>query len=330
MTDTTPVHCPGHPAGAEAAPETDEQRADREETARLHAADDHQYCDVTCEIAMPTEAMRNFVIAHGYPGTAGALAELLRRAAATSVADTVLARAIPDWEAVYEPGNVSDYLIGYANSEAAAKGAAIAWVLSQSDKTADRLEWEPQNWSDRHDAWFDLFERHDDGAETGVGVTVRRRLRPYTAADFAPEDDEQPSAPPAPADRAAILRELEARYRGHARDSAHPNFTAAYAAVANDLSHLSDEAAAGVQQRATTTGDIQAHPAETKWVLEALWRSNGEWRRHRPARATRYEAEQDHERSIGRDATRKYRIVRVETTTTVEALAAPAAPEETR
>ncbi|MFD9721068.1 hypothetical protein [Streptomyces sp. NPDC059076] len=158
-----------------------------------------------------------------------------------------------DWEAVYEPGNVSDYLIGYANSEAAAKGAAIAWVLSQSDKTADRLEWEPQNWSDRHDAWFDLFERHDDGAETGVGVTVRRRLRPYTAADFAPEDDEQPAAPPAPADRAAILRELEARYRGHARDSAHPNFTAAYAAVANDLSHLANEAGAEAQQRATTS-----------------------------------------------------------------------------
>ncbi len=65
--------------------ETDEereQREDREEAARLHAAGDHQYCDVTCETAMPTEAMRNFVIAKGYPGTAGALDELLRRAAA--------------------------------------------------------------------------------------------------------------------------------------------------------------------------------------------------------------------------------------------------------
>ncbi|MEV5619443.1 hypothetical protein [Streptomyces bacillaris] len=68
-----------------AAEETDEereQREDREEAARLHAAGDHQYCDVTCETAMPTEAMRNFVIAKGYPGTAGALDELLRRAAA--------------------------------------------------------------------------------------------------------------------------------------------------------------------------------------------------------------------------------------------------------
>ncbi|WP_162602939.1 hypothetical protein, partial [Streptomyces sp. CS090A] len=113
-------------------------------------------------------------------------------------ADTVLAAAIPEWEAVYEPGNVSDYLIGYANSEAAAKGAAIAWVLSQTDKTADRLEWVPQSWNDRHDAWFDLIERHDDEVDTGVGVTVRHRLQPYTAADFAPEDDATPAVPAAP------------------------------------------------------------------------------------------------------------------------------------
>ncbi|MFG2676974.1 hypothetical protein [Streptomyces sp. NPDC048445] len=101
------------------------------------------------------------------------------------LADTVLARAIPDWEAVYEPGNVSDYLIGYANTEAAAKGAAVAWVLSQSDKDPARLEWVEQGGNTRdHDHWDDLIERHDDGIDTGVGVTVRRRLRPFTAADF--------------------------------------------------------------------------------------------------------------------------------------------------
>lgn len=118
----------------------------------------------------------------------------------TTEADTVLAAAIPEWEAVYEPGNVSDYLIGYANSEVAAKGAAIAWVLSQSDKAADRLGWERQTWSNEHDAWFDLFERHDDGTETGVGVTVRHRVLPYTAADFTPDGDEQPAVPAAPED----------------------------------------------------------------------------------------------------------------------------------
>ncbi|GGS41313.1 hypothetical protein F2B00_22225 [Streptomyces parvus] len=116
----------------------------------------------------------------------------------TTEADTALAAAIPEWEAVYEPGNVSDYLIGYANTEAAAKGAAIAWVLSQSDKTADRLEWTPTPHGDNYDEHFELSERHDDGVDTGVGVTVRHRLHPYTAADFAPEVDEEPAAPAAP------------------------------------------------------------------------------------------------------------------------------------
>jgi hypothetical protein len=62
-------------------PETDEQRADREETERDHASGDHRYCDQTCEVEFPTEHLRNFVIAKGYPGTKGALDELLRRAA---------------------------------------------------------------------------------------------------------------------------------------------------------------------------------------------------------------------------------------------------------
>ena len=52
---------------------------------------------------------------------------------------------------------------------------------------------------------------------------------------------------PAPADRADVLRELEHRYREHARYSVHPDFQAAYTAVANDLSylrHADDERAA--------------------------------------------------------------------------------------
>ncbi|WP_329390134.1 hypothetical protein [Streptomyces sp. NBC_01716] len=97
----------------------------------------------------------------------------------------VQSETIPDWEAVYEPGNVSDYLIGYANSEVAAKGAAVAWVLSQSDTDAARLEWEEQPAGERHDHLFDLTERHDDGVDTDTGVTVRRRSRPYTADDIA-------------------------------------------------------------------------------------------------------------------------------------------------
>ncbi|WP_354596109.1 hypothetical protein R1Y80_00905 [Streptomyces sp. JL1001] len=72
-------------SAAEGAAETDEereQREDREATARNHAAGEHQHCGITCEVELPTEHLRNFVIAKGYPGTAGALDELLRRAAA--------------------------------------------------------------------------------------------------------------------------------------------------------------------------------------------------------------------------------------------------------
>lgn len=87
--------------------------------------------------------------------------------------DTVL----PAWEAMYEPGNVSDYLIGYANSEAAAKGAAEAWLRSQKEEPG-RLEWLPQTPLDGYDTEFELSEQHDDGIDTGPGITVRRRTTP--------------------------------------------------------------------------------------------------------------------------------------------------------
>lgn len=67
------------------AAETDEERADREETERDHARGDHTYCGITCEVELPTEHLRNFVIAKGYPGTKGALDELLRRARTEAV-----------------------------------------------------------------------------------------------------------------------------------------------------------------------------------------------------------------------------------------------------
>ncbi|MFJ8146008.1 hypothetical protein ACIQ6R_13140 [Streptomyces sp. NPDC096048] len=70
--------------------ETDEQRADREETERDHARGDHTHCGLTCEVELPTEHLRNFVIAKGYPGTKGALAELERRAAAKVAPDADL------------------------------------------------------------------------------------------------------------------------------------------------------------------------------------------------------------------------------------------------
>ncbi|MFJ4418245.1 hypothetical protein [Streptomyces sp. NPDC088925] len=87
----------------------------------------------------------------------------------------VLREAIPVWEAVYEPGNVSDYLIGYANSEAAAKGAAEAWLRSQKDEVGS-LEWvlEDQLASGRYERWYELLEHHPGNVEIGPGIIVRR------------------------------------------------------------------------------------------------------------------------------------------------------------
>jgi hypothetical protein len=97
----------------------------------------------------------------------------------------VLAEVLPDWEAVYEPGNVSDYLIGYANDQDAATGMAEAWMRSQAEVTG-RLEWvsEERMATGRYDRWFELIERHDDGIDTGPGIIVRRRL-----ADEAPQPE---------------------------------------------------------------------------------------------------------------------------------------------
>ncbi|MEV8031412.1 hypothetical protein [Streptomyces sp. NPDC086182] len=56
------------------------------EEAQAHAEGEHEHCGPTCETAFPSEQMRNFILAKGYPGTAGMLDELLRRAAATPAA----------------------------------------------------------------------------------------------------------------------------------------------------------------------------------------------------------------------------------------------------
>ncbi|MFF6866704.1 hypothetical protein [Streptomyces ardesiacus] len=84
---------------------------------------------------------------------------------------------LPAWEAVYEPGNVSDYLIGYANDQDPATGMAEAWLRSQAEVTG-RLEWvdDEQMATGRYDRWFELIERHDDGVDTGPGIIVRRRV----------------------------------------------------------------------------------------------------------------------------------------------------------
>lgn len=62
-------------------PETEEQRAHREETERAHAAGDHEYCGAMCEVEFPSDMLRNAVLYAALPGSARMLDELLRRAA---------------------------------------------------------------------------------------------------------------------------------------------------------------------------------------------------------------------------------------------------------
>ncbi|MER6956037.1 hypothetical protein [Streptomyces sp. NPDC000618] len=97
-----------------------------------------------------------------------------------------LDEVLPAWEAMYEPGNVSDYLIGYANDEAPARAAAEAWLRSQKDEVG-RLEWVPQNPLDGYDQEAELIELHADGIDTGPGITIRHRV---VAVPSAPSREE--------------------------------------------------------------------------------------------------------------------------------------------
>ncbi|MGW5852120.1 hypothetical protein ACWFQ8_29940 [Streptomyces sp. NPDC055254] len=61
-----------------------ERAADQRETAAQHTRGAHGYCGPTCEAEFPSAQLRNFILAKGYPGTAGMLDELLRRASTTA------------------------------------------------------------------------------------------------------------------------------------------------------------------------------------------------------------------------------------------------------
>lgn len=67
-------------AVTEDEPETEEQRADREETERAHTAGDHEYCGPRCEVEFPSDMLRNTILYAALPGSATMLDELLRRA----------------------------------------------------------------------------------------------------------------------------------------------------------------------------------------------------------------------------------------------------------
>lgn len=125
-------------------------------------------------------------LAHA-PADVAAMAAEIRRLRADAAAEL-----LPAWEAVYEPGNVSDYLIGYTNDECAAKAAAEAWLRSQKDEVG-RLEWVPEEQlaTGRYDRWFELVEHHDDGIPTGPGLIVRRRAA-TTEAHVVADDSSDP------------------------------------------------------------------------------------------------------------------------------------------
>ncbi|OEV14069.1 hypothetical protein [Streptomyces nanshensis] len=111
--------------------------------------------------------------------------------------------AIPAWEAMYEPGNVSDYLIGYTNDEATAKAAAETWIRSQSEVTG-RLEWEPDAPLSSYDQEWKLVQRHDDGIDTGPGIFVRQRAADAAERDAAGKDTPTGASSPAAADGRSV------------------------------------------------------------------------------------------------------------------------------
>ncbi|GGZ51568.1 DUF6011 domain-containing protein [Streptomyces rubiginosohelvolus] len=74
-------------AATEDEPETEEQRADREETERAHAAGDHEHCGPTCEVEFPSDMLRNTILYAALPGSTRMLNELLRRATAEAQAE---------------------------------------------------------------------------------------------------------------------------------------------------------------------------------------------------------------------------------------------------
>lgn len=92
--------------------------------------------------------------------------------------DLVLTERIPAWEAVYEPGNVSDYLIGYTNDEIPAKRAAEAWLRAQRLDEVGTIDWisDPVMAAPEYDVWHELVEVGDDfEVLSKPGIIVRHR-----------------------------------------------------------------------------------------------------------------------------------------------------------
>lgn len=140
--------------------ETEEERADRLETERDHAAGDHTYCGHTCEVEFPTEHLRNFVVAKGYPGTERAFDELLRRSREEGrrIADGV------DWKAQYETEHARH--VAVVGALVAARGALLRGAADDIDRETQQLKddgvLEPDKFRPCRDATADLRRRADE------------------------------------------------------------------------------------------------------------------------------------------------------------------------
>jgi hypothetical protein len=164
---------------------TDEERADREATERDHSRGDHTYCGITCETELPTEQLRNFVVAKGYPGTAGALDELLRRAREESRPDpdTRAVRTAALREAADYVGNDDDCDCG--GCDTCLPRALAAELRRMADETPQP---EPA-----------VHLGGQANAEHCPGCSAERRNLPYPfLCPAAPGDKAQPGKEPAP------------------------------------------------------------------------------------------------------------------------------------
>ncbi|WP_030568544.1 hypothetical protein [Streptomyces aureocirculatus] len=166
---------------APAPAETAEQRADREETEREHATGIHTHCGLTCETELPTEHLRNFVIAKGYPGTKGALDGLLRRAGAAGAASSAPAlQAAPPAE-IWIVCAEDSHALDHCTDATTAKLAAIK-RHQEAEEPGDESVY---GWHERGGH----LELHADGADTGLRVSrapVRGPARPPTGPPCSP------------------------------------------------------------------------------------------------------------------------------------------------
>lgn len=158
----------------EPEPETDEERADRVETERAHAAGDHQYCGVTCEEQLPSEVLRNTILYRAIPGASGALDELLRRAAAASAPT---ATPQPDF---FQPGHGythrdgSDFLtVAVTAHPITGEQRALGWVIRNGWHEAAALD--PDDWAYNYDGVTPPTEAAQSGEWAAAGA-IRDRL----------------------------------------------------------------------------------------------------------------------------------------------------------